>query len=66
MTITAVPEPATFAMALTGLACGDAVPAVAYQRLADALNGRGFEIERPSGPQPVTVVALLEQVSSMS
>lgn len=42
--------------------CLVAVPAVAYQRLADALNGRGFEIEQPSGPQPVTVVALLEQV----
>jgi|GEM_PF-1638162 len=42
--------------------CLVAVPAVAYQRLADALNGRGFEIEQSSGPQPVTVVALLEQV----
>jgi hypothetical protein len=39
-----------------------AVPAVAYQRLADALNARSFHVEQPSGPQPVTVVALLEQV----
>lgn len=42
--------------------CLIAVPAVAYQRLSDALNARGFAIEQPSGPQPVTVVALLEQV----
>ena len=42
--------------------CLVAVPSVAYQRLADALNADGFEIEQPSGPQPVTVVALLEQV----
>jgi predicted nucleotidyltransferase len=42
--------------------CLVAVPAVAYQRLADALNAQGFEIEQPSGPQVVTVVALLEQV----
>lgn len=42
--------------------CLIAVPAVAYQRLADALDARGFTIERPSGLQPVTVVALLEQV----
>lgn len=42
--------------------CLVSVPAVAYQRLADALNARGFAIERPSGSQPVTVVALLEQV----
>lgn len=42
--------------------CLVAVPAVGYQRLADALNARGFEIDQASGPQPVTVVALLEQV----
>lgn len=42
--------------------CLVAVPSVAYQRLADALNANGFEIEQPSGPKPVTVVALLEQV----
>jgi hypothetical protein len=42
--------------------CLVAVPAVAYQRLADALDARGFAIEQPSGPQPVTVVALLDQV----
>lgn len=42
--------------------CLVAVPSVAYQRLADALNARGFTIEQPSGSQPVTVVALLEQV----
>ena len=42
--------------------CLVAVPSVAYQRLADALNADGFEIEQPSGPQPVTVAALLEQV----
>jgi predicted nucleotidyltransferase len=42
--------------------CLVAVPAVAYQRLADALNARGFQVEQTSGPQPVTVVALLEQV----
>lgn len=42
--------------------CLVAVPSVAYQRLADALNANGFEIEQPTGPQPVTVVALLEQV----
>jgi hypothetical protein len=42
--------------------CLVAVPALAYQRLADALSVNGFEIEQPSGPQPVTVVALLEQV----
>lgn len=42
--------------------CLVAVPAVAYQRLTDALNARGFRVEQTSGPQPVTVVALLEQV----
>jgi predicted nucleotidyltransferase len=42
--------------------CLVAVPAVAYQRLADALNARSFQVEQSSGPQPVTVVALLEQV----
>jgi hypothetical protein len=42
--------------------CLVAVPAVAYQRLADALNARGFQVEQSSGPQPVTVIALLEQV----
>lgn len=42
--------------------CLVAVPAVAYQRLSDALNARGFEIEQPAGPQPVTVIALLEQL----
>lgn len=42
--------------------CLVAIPAVAYQRLSDALDARGFEIEQPSGPRPVTVSALLEQV----
>jgi len=42
--------------------CLVAVPAVAYQQLSDALNASGFEIEQPAGPEPVTVVALLEQV----
>lgn len=42
--------------------CLVAVPAVAYQQLCDALTSRDFEIEQASGPQPVTVVALLEQV----
>ena len=42
--------------------CLVAVPSVVYQRLSDALNAQGFEIEQLSGPQPVTVVALLEQV----
>jgi hypothetical protein len=42
--------------------CLVAVPSVVYQRPSDALNAHGFEIEQPSGPQPVTVVALLEQV----
>ena len=42
--------------------CLVAVPSVVYQRLSDALNLRGFEIEQPSGPQPVTVAALVEQV----
>jgi predicted nucleotidyltransferase len=42
--------------------CLVAVPSVVYQRLSDALNLRGFAIEQPSGPQSVTVVALLEQV----
>ena len=39
-----------------------AVPAIAYQRLADALNAKGFVMERAPGPQPVTVEALLHQV----
>jgi hypothetical protein len=42
--------------------CLIAVPSIAYQRLSDTLNAKGFEIEQPAGPQPVTVVALLEQV----
>lgn len=42
--------------------CLVAVPAVAYQRLADALNATGFVIDRPPGPQGVTVEALLQQV----
>jgi hypothetical protein len=42
--------------------CLVAVPAVTYQRLADALNARDFQVEQSSGPQPVTVIALLEQV----
>ena len=42
--------------------CLVAVPAVTYQRLADALNARGFQVEQSSGPQAVTVIALLEQV----
>lgn len=40
--------------------CLVAVPAVGYQRLADALNASGFEIDQASGPRPVTVVARLE------
>lgn len=42
--------------------CLVAVPAVAFQQLADALNAQGFAVEQPSGPRAVTVVALLEQV----
>jgi hypothetical protein len=42
--------------------CLVAVPAVAYQRLADALNANGFVVELPGGPRAVTVEALLNQV----
>jgi hypothetical protein len=42
--------------------CLVAVPAIGYQRLSDALNARDFRLERASGPQPVTVAALLEQI----
>jgi predicted nucleotidyltransferase len=42
--------------------CLVAVPAVAYQRLADVLNATGFMIDRSSDLQPVTVEALLQQV----
>jgi hypothetical protein len=42
--------------------CLVAVPAVAYQRLADALNAQGFVIDGSPAPQPVTVEALLQQV----
>ena len=42
--------------------CLVAVPAVSYQRLADALNASGFVIDRLPAPQPVTVEALLQQV----
>jgi len=42
--------------------CLVAVPAIAYQRLADALNASGFVMDRPSDPQLVTVEALLQQV----
>ena len=42
--------------------CLVAVPAVTYQRLADALNAAGFVIDRALAPQPVTVEALLQQV----
>ena len=42
--------------------CLVAVPAVAYQRLADALNTQGFVIDVSPSPQPVTVEALLQQV----
>lgn len=42
--------------------CLVAVPAVGYQRLADALNATGFVIDRPPDPQGVTVAALLQQV----
>jgi hypothetical protein len=42
--------------------CLVAVPAVAYQRLADALNAAGFVIDRPASPHAVTVEALLQQV----
>ena len=42
--------------------CLVAVPAVAYQRLADALNAEGFVVDRPPAPRPVTVEALLQQV----
>jgi len=41
--------------------CLVAVPAVAYQRLADALNDAGFAMDRSGDPQPVTVEALLQQ-----
>jgi hypothetical protein len=40
--------------------CLVAVPAIAYQRLADALNSTGFVMDRSPGPQPVTVEALLQ------
>ena len=42
--------------------CLVAVPAVAYQRLADALNTQGFVIDGSPAAQPVTVEALLQQV----
>jgi hypothetical protein len=42
--------------------CLVAVPAVAYQRLADALNAAGFVLDRSPAPQAVTVEALLQQV----
>ena len=42
--------------------CLVAVPAIAYQRLADALNATGFVMERSPDPQHVTVEALLQQV----
>lgn len=42
--------------------CLVAVPAVTYQRLADALNAKGFVIDGSSTPQVVTVEALLQQV----
>lgn len=42
--------------------CLVAVPAVAYQRLADALNAAGFVIDQSPAPHAVTVEALLQQV----
>jgi predicted nucleotidyltransferase len=42
--------------------CLVAVPAIAYQRLADALNATGFVMDRSPAQQPVTVEALLHQV----
>lgn len=42
--------------------CLVAVPAVAYQRLADALTAEGFMIDGAKAPEPVTVEALLQQV----
>jgi hypothetical protein len=42
--------------------CLVAVPAVAYQRLADALNAAGFVLDQSPAPQAVTVEALLQQV----
>lgn len=42
--------------------CLVAVPAVAYQRLADALNDTGFVMDQSPAPRPVTVEALLQQV----
>jgi hypothetical protein len=42
--------------------CLVAIPAVAYQRLADALNTQGFVIDGSPAAQPVTVEALLQQV----
>jgi len=42
--------------------CLVAVTAVAYQRLADALNATGFVIDRSGSSQAVTVAALLQQV----
>jgi hypothetical protein len=42
--------------------CLVAVPAVAYQRLADALNAAGFVLDQAPDSRAVTVEALLQQV----
>jgi len=42
--------------------CLVAVPAVTYQRLADALTAAGFVLDHSPTPRPVTVEALLQQV----
>ncbi|MFM8537067.1 MAG: hypothetical protein ACKOES_03200 [Planctomycetaceae bacterium] len=42
--------------------CLVAVPAVTYQRLADALTTAGFVLDHSPTPRPVTVEALLQQV----
>lgn len=43
--------------------CLIAVPAIAYQRLADALAAEGFLIDEPDGTRPVTVADLRKQVA---
>ena len=42
--------------------CLVAVPAVAYQRFADALNATGFVLDQSPAPHAVNVEALLQQV----
>ena len=43
--------------------CLVAVPALAYQRLAECLAAGGFVIDEAAGPQPVTVAGLRQQVA---